>query len=245
MAATRNTARRPAPDLLDTKAILAELRRHANPAGAAKLARFGITTETALGLAMAEVQAIARRVGRRPDLVDELWATRIYEAQLLCAYVDDPATVTKAQMQRHCRDFADWATCDTLCFALWDRTPHALTMVDAWASARGEFQKRAAFALLAALALHDKERDDADFAHRLPLCATAADDARNFVKKGVLWALNAIGRRSPAMHERTLALCSELAARDEASARWIGKTGLRELKKAKVRGTGASTKKRR
>ena len=237
--------RRVVADLLDTKAILAELRRHAKPDAAEKLARFGIPGTNALGLAMAEVQAIAGRVGRRHDLVEELWATGIYEARLLCAYVDDPAAVTKAQMQRHCRDFADWATCDTLCFALWDRTPHALAMVDAWATARGEFQKRAAFALLAGLALHDKERDDADFVRRLPLCAQAADDDRNFVKKGVLWALNAIGRRSPAMHERTLSLCAELAARDEPSARWIGKTGLRELRKAKVRGASTGTKKRR
>ncbi len=239
------TRRRAVPDLADTKAILAELRRHARPDAKAKLARFGIPGDDALGLAMAEVQAIARRIGCRHDLVDELWATGIYEARLLCAYVDEPTAVTKAQMQRHCRDFADWATCDTLCFALWDRTPHALAMVDAWANARGEFQRRAAFALLAALALHDKERDDADFVRRLPLCAEAADDGRNFVKKGVLWALNAIGRRSPAMHECTLALCTELAAREEPSARWIGKTGLRELRKAKVRGAGPTEKKRR
>ena len=239
------TRRRPSPELHDFDAILTALRRQANPAGAAKLALFGITTATALGLAMAEVQAIARRVGRRHDLVDALWATGIYEAQLLCAYVADPAAVTKAQMQRFCRDFADWATCDTLCFALWDRTPHALAMVDAWATARGEFQKRAAFALLAGLALHDKERDDADFVRRLPLCTQAADDDRNFVKKGVLWALNAIGRRSPAMHERTLSLCAELGARDEPSARWIGKTAICELKKAKVRGASTGTKKRR
>lgn len=236
------TRRRIVPDLLDTKAILAELRRHARPDAEAKLARFGIAGTDALGLTMAEVQAIARRIGHRHDLVEELWATGIYEARMLCAYVADPAAVTKAQMQRHCRDFADWATCDTLCFALWDRTPHALAMVDAWADARGEFQRRAAFALLAGLALHDKERDDADFVRRLPLCVEAADDARNFVKKGVLWALNAIGRRSPAMHEHTLALCTELAAREEPSARWIGKTGLRELKKAKVRGTGSATR---
>lgn len=239
------TRRRAVPDLTDTKTILAELRRHARSDAAEKLARFGIPGDNALGLTMAELQAIARRVGSRHDLVDELWATGIYEARMLCAYVDDPAAVTKAQMQRHCRDFADWATCDTLCFSLWDRTPHALAMVDAWAAARGEFQKRAAFALLASLALHDKERDDADFLRRLPLCIEAADDARNFVKKGVLWALNAIGRRSPAMHERTLALCTELAAREEPSARWIGKTGLRELKKAKVRSAGTTKKKRR
>ena len=36
-------------------------------------------------------------------------------------------------MDRWCRDFDNWATCDTLCFALSDRTPHAWRKVESWA----------------------------------------------------------------------------------------------------------------
>ena len=49
------TRRRAVPDLADTKAILAELRHHARPDAKAKLARFGIPGDDALGLAMAGV----------------------------------------------------------------------------------------------------------------------------------------------------------------------------------------------
>ena len=82
---------------------------------------------------------------------------------MLTAFVDEPARVTPAQMDRWCRDFDNWAICDTLCFHLFDRTPHAWAKVEQWSRRREEFVKRAAFALLASLALHDKERRDARF----------------------------------------------------------------------------------
>ena len=45
---------------------------------------------------------------------------------MLTAYVDEPERVTSAQMDRWSRQFDNWAICDTLCFALWVRSPHAL-----------------------------------------------------------------------------------------------------------------------
>ena len=42
---------------------------------------------------------------------------------------------------------------------LLDRTPHAWRKVTQWSGRRDEFVKRAAFALLASLALHDKQTE--------------------------------------------------------------------------------------
>ena len=71
---------------------------------------------------------------------------------------------------------------------------------------RDEFVKRAAFALLASLALHDKRAGDAPFLRALPLIERAATDERNFVKKGVSWALRAVGRRNAALNKRAVEL---------------------------------------
>ena len=107
--------------------------------------------------------------------------------------------VTPAQMDAQARDFDNWAICDTLCFALWVRSPHALDEdPQVGARSREEYVKRAAFALLASVALHDKDAsDDAIPARCLPLIEKAATDERNFVKKGVNWALRGVGDRSP------------------------------------------------
>ena len=123
---------------------------------------------------------------------------------------------------------------DTLCFALWVRTPHAFAKIRKWAGHRDEYVKRAAFALLASVALKDKETPDAPFLRTLSLIEKAAADERNFVKKAVNWALRGVGRRSAALNKASIALSKKLAARADAAPRWIGKDALRELAGAAV-----------
>ena len=148
---------------------------------------------------------------------------------MLTAFVADPIRLTPSEMDRWCRDFDNWAICDTLCFHLFDKSPHAWGKVTSWSRRRGEFEKRAAFALLASLSGHDKQSPDATFARCLPLIERAASDERNFVKKGVSWALRGIGRRSRGLNASSVALARRLAASSDAAPRWIGKDALREL----------------
>jgi 3-methyladenine DNA glycosylase AlkD len=193
------------------------------------LSRFGITAGRAFGVSMANIQALAKRLGRSHDLAAALWQTGWYEARMLTSFVDEPARVTAAQMDRWCRDFDNWGICDTVCFHLFDRTPHAWAKVARWHDQRGEFVKRAAFALLASLALHDKRTGDARFVESLALIERAASDERNFVKKGVSWALRLIGRRNPALNKQAIVTARRLSASPDAAARWIGKGALKEL----------------
>jgi 3-methyladenine DNA glycosylase AlkD len=88
-----------------------------------------------------------------------------------------------------------------------------------WTRGRPEFEKLAAFALLWSLAAHDKQAADELFLQGLLLIEAAAEDERNFVKKAVNMALRAIGKRNLALHAAAL-----------ATARWIGKDALRELR---------------
>jgi 3-methyladenine DNA glycosylase AlkD len=193
------------------------------------LKRFGIVTDKAFGVSMAKIQALAKRLGRSHELAAALWKTGWYEARMLTAFVDEPARVTPAQMDRWCRDFDNWGICDTLCFCLFDRTPHAWAKVTKWSGARGEFQRRAAFALLASLAGHDKQSGDAPFLKGLKLVERAAEDDRNFVKKALLWALRRIGGRSPVLYSAALTLARRLSESPEPSARWIGNGALRDF----------------
>ena len=51
----------------------------------------------------------AKLLGRDHALALELWKTDVYEARMLCAYVDEPERVTPAQMDAQARDFDNWA----------------------------------------------------------------------------------------------------------------------------------------
>lgn len=195
----------------------------------AGMARYGIVAKQAFGVPMARTQALAKELGRDHALALALWRTGVYEARLLATMVDDPARVTVAQMDRWARQWENWADCDTSCFKLFDRTPHAWGRIRAWAARDETYVKRGAFALLASVALHDKQSPDAPFVKALQLVERGASDERDIVRKGVSWALRGIGKRSKPLKREAVALARRLAASDDPGARWVGKDALRDL----------------
>lgn len=193
------------------------------------MARYGIVAKKAFGVSMGTMKTLAKKLGRDHDLALALWETGWYEARILTSFVDEPKRVTASQMDRWARDFDNWAICDSLCFHLFDKTPHAWSRIEQWSTRKDEFVKRASFALLAAVALHDKKAPDQPFIESLELIRKAASDERNFVKKGVSWALRSVGHRSPATHAAAIETGQRLAASANPTERWIGKDALRDL----------------
>ncbi len=153
---------------------------------------------------------------------------------MLATLIDDPKQITETQMEAWVRDFDSWDVCDGACGRLFWRTPQAYGKAREWAAAEPEFVRRAGFALIAWLAVHDKKAEDSAFIDLLPLIEHYADDDRNFVKKAVNWALRQIGKRNRALHAAAIACAERLAERDSRPARWIAKDALRELCSEKV-----------
>ncbi|MGH9778640.1 MAG: DNA alkylation repair protein [Candidatus Acidiferrales bacterium] len=220
---------------MDKNEVLAWLKRRGTRRNVEGLARYGIKARRPLGVPMGTLQSLSERLGKNHALAADLWKSGWYEARLLAALVDDPKQVTRKQMDAWAAGFENWGDCDTVCFTLFDRTPFAWEKVRRWAASPREFVKRAAFALLASLALHDKAAPDAQFRPLLPLIEKGARDNRNFVKKGVSWALRGVGRRSLALNAAALTVARRLAQSKEPAPRWVGKDALRDLERPKVR----------
>ncbi|NOT40245.1 MAG: DNA alkylation repair protein [Alphaproteobacteria bacterium] len=195
--------------------------------------RYGIVTaDRTLGVPMAQIQKIAKTLGRDHALAAAVWRTRVYEGRMLAIYVAEPERLTATQMEAWARDFDNWGIVDTACFKLFDQSPHAWAMARAWVKREEEFVKRAGFALIACLALHTKSGPDAPFLAALKLIEREAKDERNFVKKGVSWAVRAIGqKKSPALKAAAVAVAARLAASENTGARWAGKDALRALRR--------------
>jgi 3-methyladenine DNA glycosylase AlkD len=171
----------------------------------------------------------AREIGRDHALAAALWSAGRYEARLLAALVDDPAQVTVRQMNAWPADFESWADCDTVCFHLFDRAPHAWSRVRAWSSARALFTRRAAFALLWGLTVHDRAAPDRAFLDCLPLVEAGALDERDLVKKVVDMSLRALGKRNQTLRRAAVELAGRLARSSHGSQAGIGRSALREL----------------
>lgn len=183
---------------MDAVELLALLRAHANAANVAGMARFGIRTDRALGVPML-VRGLAKQAGRSHVLARDLWRSGIHEARILATLVEDPARVTPAQMDRWARAFDSWDLCDQACQNLFRYTPWAWDQAERWSRARPKFMRRAAFALMAGLAVKAKDAPAARFEALLPLIEAAASDERNVVRKAVNWALRQIGKHDPAL----------------------------------------------
>jgi 3-methyladenine DNA glycosylase AlkD len=209
--------------------ILRELESRGDPANVAGMARYGIRSAKAFGVGAPVVRAMAKAIGTDRALASALWKTGALEARILAALIDDPARVTRAQMERWVLQFDNWALCDGACANLFDRTPFAVEQAAAWAIRPEEFVKRAGFVLMATLAVHDKAAPDAIFVRFLSLVEREADDPRNFVKKAVNWALRQIGKRNMTLHGEAVDACRRLIARPASAARWVGRDALREL----------------
>lgn len=217
--------------------VLAALEQAADPKILAEMGpRYGVVTDKAMGVAMNRMQAIARPLYPDHALAEALWETGWYEARMIACMVDDPAAVTPEQMDRWRVDFDNWGIVDTVCFKLWDQVSHAPAKAVQWCGMNDEFGRRAGFALMACLALHGKG-DEAFFREGLRLIEACATDERNFVKKGVNWALRAIGgKTSPALRAAARETAERLAASSDRTARWNGKDALRAFAKADAKG---------
>lgn len=209
--------------------VLEWLKAHATKATLDGMSRYAIPSGKAFGVAMKDLKQLGQELGHDHELALALWETDRYEARILTSFVADPSELTPAQMDRWCSDFDNWAHCDSLCFHLFDRTPHAWAKVEAWSRKAGVFEKRTAFALLWSLALHDRRASDAQFLEGLELIERASGDDRNFVKKAVNMALRAIGRRNAALNKAATAVAERLAKSSQPSARWMGADALRAL----------------
>lgn len=231
-SARRRAASKTAEPSLEAQveSVLESLKRAAEKRVLADMSeRYGVYTPRAFGVSMSNMQKVAKPLGRNHELAAALWETGWYEARMLTSFVGEPALVTSAQMDRWCADFDNWGICDTMCFNLFDRTPHAWRKVNQWCKHEEEFIKRAGFALLWSLTVHDKGATDDQFIHGLVLILRAASDERHFVKKAVNMALRAVGKRNQSLNAAAIAIARRLAESKSDSARWVGKDALREL----------------
>ncbi len=103
-----------------------------------------------------------------------------------------------------------------------------------WAKEEKEFVRRAGFAMMAWLAVHDKRVKNEEFVRFFALIESTANDERNFVKKAVNWALRQIGKRNAELHRQAIAAAKRVQKLNSNSARWIAADALRELENAKI-----------
>lgn len=209
--------------------VIQELKKFESSHNREGMKRFGINVEKAFGISVTKLRSIAKKIGKDHQLAIQLWNSEIHEARILASMVDDPNLVTKSQMNNWVKDFNSWDLCDQVCSNLFCKTSYAEDKIFEWSKSKKEFIRRAAFSLIACLAVLDRKRRDEEFLIFFDLIKKYSTDERNFVKKSVNWSLRQIGKRSLFLNAKSINLAKEILMLNSTSAKWIAKDAIREL----------------
>lgn len=214
--------------------IVKELTELSDTENVSGMARFGIKTHRSYGVKIPELRKIAKKTGKNHLLARELWKSDYRETKILACMVEEFQLVTEEQMDKWVSEFDNWEICDQCCMNLFSKTSFVDEKIFEWSAREEEFVKRAAFTLIAVLAVHDKKAQDAKFEQYFPLIINESIDNRNYVKKAVNWALRQIGKRNIELNKKAIVIAENISTNDSKGARWIAADALRELKSEKV-----------
>ncbi|WP_027142665.1 DNA alkylation repair protein [Mesorhizobium sp. WSM3626] len=213
--------------------IVAHLRSIASEENRLGMLRYGIKIERALGISHGVQRQIAKKIKRNHERAFALWQTGIVEAQFIASVTADPKRFSAADARQWASSFDSWDIVDGVSDLFVD-TDAWIELISEFAADEREFVRRTAFAMMAWSVVHRKKEPEATFLAFLPIIEAQATDARNFVKKGVNWALRSLGKRSMVMHGAALAVAERLAQSTDKTARWIGKDAVKELSDART-----------
>ncbi|MHC1680859.1 MAG: DNA alkylation repair protein [Methanomassiliicoccales archaeon] len=219
---------------MNAEEVLARLGSISDPTRLEGMSRYGIEVNDALGVSMPEMRAMAKSIGRDHKLALDLWRSGVHEARIMASLLADPKLLTEEQMEEMVKDLESWDVCDQCCSNLFSRTPMAMRKALEWSGRVEEFQKRAGFATMAALAVHGKKLGNDDMMLLLEAVVRESRDDRNYVRKAVNWALRQIGKRNSHLNGMAIEAAEKILAKGDRASRWIASDALRELRSEAV-----------
>ncbi len=221
---------------MHASSILKELRALGDASKVAlKAQKFGVHTVNSLGVYQNDLNEIIKKCPKDADLAMELYTSGVYEAKLICAKIYPAKELSPDLMDQWTAAFDNWEICDTFCMKLFAKSVYAKDKIMEWSARQPEFEKRAAFATLAALTMADKKADNNFFQAFIPVIRREAGDGRHLVAKAISWSLRNIGKRNVDLKNEALKLAKELKNSENKSACWVGNDVFKELSSEKVR----------
>lgn len=215
--------------------VINELNALANAEKVAfKKRKFGVVADNSLGIYQKDLKELAKRIGTDSKLAIQLFDSGIYEARILCSKIFNPKELTNVLLEKWVVTFENWEICDSFSMGLFAKSNFAISKIIEWSERENEFEKRAAFAIMAAYCMADKKADNSVFENFFPIIIKASNDNRLYVKKAVNWALRSIGKRNIDLHLKAIEIAKKIIEIDTKSAKWIGNDAISQLTRKKV-----------
>ena len=176
------------------------------------------------------MRALAKDIGKGHQLALDLWRTGVHEALILSSLLAESEKLTEEQTKEMVRGFDSRDLCDRCCSNLFSWSLLGFQKSLEWSERNEEFQKRAGFANMAALAVHAKGLRHEELQLLLDAVIRESHDDRNFARKAVNWALRQIGKRDLRCNGMAIDAAERILAKGDRAFQWVSTDALRELR---------------
>lgn len=190
--------------------VLALLDAERDEQGVRQWQRLGAGTGglRSVGLGLTRLRQLAKQIGRDRALAAVLWASDVYEARVLALLIDDPAQLTREQVERQVEDLAGgqlahvFASCD----ATLAKAPFVVELASAWVQSADPVRRDCAHGLIYEISKFSGRKAPAEawFLAQVERIASEIDTAPERVRLAMATALMGIGKRSAVLNVAAL-----------------------------------------
>ncbi len=221
---------------------LDKINEFASEENKAEMAKIGINTAKACGTKVADLRSIAKDIRINHELALQLWDTEQHEARILATMIADKHQCGSELLEKWVMEINSWDLCDQFCNNIAYKAETGKMKAYEWAVQNEIFVKRAGFAIIANLALKDKELTESEIDSYFTLIMNECDDSRNYVRKAVSWALRNIGKRDEKNRQKAIKLAKHMKDETSKTAKTTATEVITELNSREVKAKNKRTK---
>lgn len=214
---------------------LSKLQEAGSEENLKEMAKAGINVTNAYGVKVTSIRTIAKEIRIDHELALALWENGNLEARILATMIADKNMVDSDMLEKWVMEINSWDLCDQFCTNLASKTEFGKLKIYEWCVQSESFVKRAGFALIACYAVKDKTLSEIEVESFCTLIMNECDDSRNYVRKGVSWALRNIGKRDDKCRKIAVTLAKHMKDEPSKTARATATEVLTELNSRDVK----------
>jgi len=211
------------------KSLRKKIRTRDNAPTVDAMRKLGINYRINHGVSYSEIKTIAEQFKYNHELAVELWKHNNREFKIIATLIENPETVEFSQINEWVESLENTELAEQISINLLWRIKDIKKYIISWLDSDNEYTKKAAFVLIAQLAMRDKTIPDDDFIQYFDFIEKNSNTENIFLRKSISLALRKIGRRNKKLNKNSIELAKKIEQTNSNSAKWIAHDVLLEI----------------
>lgn len=210
MAAKKKTVKKASTSVppVAFRQVMTELKQVGTDQNVKIYKRHG-AVDPVFGVSFANLRKLHKKLNTHHPLAQELWDSGNFDAQILATMIADPEVVRSAELDRWVKSLNNYALTDSF-VKVAARSRFAHKKAESWRTKKGEWQARAGWMLVAAIALRNDPADQPWLASLIPVIERDIHTSKNRIKDAMNYALISVGGTFQGLRKPALQAASRI-----------------------------------